>query len=56
MMAWAVLDDKIWIAGGMRHGETLSDSAELRSTDRSMASAASAADPAASRDRGNLSR
>ncbi len=23
MMAWTVLDDKIWIAGGMRHGETL---------------------------------
>ncbi|PEG32973.1 hypothetical protein CQY20_33325 [Mycolicibacterium agri] len=23
MMAWAVVDDKIWIAGGMRHGETL---------------------------------
>jgi N-acetylneuraminic acid mutarotase len=22
MMAWAVLDGKIWIAGGMRHGET----------------------------------
>jgi serine/threonine protein kinase/N-acetylneuraminic acid mutarotase len=24
MMAWAVLGDEIWIAGGMRHGETLS--------------------------------
>jgi serine/threonine protein kinase/N-acetylneuraminic acid mutarotase len=23
MMAWTVLDGKIWIAGGMRHGETL---------------------------------
>ncbi|MGU3501997.1 Kelch repeat-containing protein [Mycobacterium sp. C31M] len=23
MMAWTVLDDKIWIAGGMTHGETL---------------------------------
>jgi N-acetylneuraminic acid mutarotase len=23
MMAWTVLDDKIWIAGGMSHGETL---------------------------------
>lgn len=23
MMAWTVLDDKIWLAGGMRHGETL---------------------------------
>jgi serine/threonine-protein kinase PknK len=23
MMAWAVLDEKIWLAGGMRHGETL---------------------------------
>ena len=23
MMAWTVLDDKIWIAGGMRHGEML---------------------------------
>ncbi|ORA35264.1 serine/threonine-protein kinase [Mycobacterium aquaticum] len=24
MMAWTVLDDKIWIAGGMSHGNTLS--------------------------------
>ena len=23
MMAWAVLGDEIWVAGGMRHGETL---------------------------------
>jgi N-acetylneuraminic acid mutarotase len=23
MMAWTVLDGKIWVAGGMRHGETL---------------------------------
>jgi serine/threonine protein kinase/N-acetylneuraminic acid mutarotase len=23
MMAWTVLDDEIWVAGGMRHGETL---------------------------------
>ena len=23
MMAWTVLDDQIWVAGGMRHGETL---------------------------------
>lgn len=23
MMAWTVLDDEIWIAGGIRHGETL---------------------------------
>src|SRR5258705_6827509 len=23
MMAWTVLDDKIWIAGGMSHGTTL---------------------------------
>ncbi|BBY19689.1 serine/threonine-protein kinase [Mycolicibacterium litorale] len=23
MMAWTVLDDKIWLAGGMSHGETL---------------------------------
>jgi hypothetical protein len=23
MMGWAVLGDEIWIAGGMRHGETL---------------------------------
>ena len=30
MMAWTVLDGKIWIAGGMRHGETLRHVRELR--------------------------
>ena len=56
MMAWTVLDDKIWIAGGMSHGDDAADSAELRSADRSMASPASAADPAAPRDRDNIPR
>ena len=52
MMAWTVLDGKIWIAGGMRHGETLQTVAELRPTDGSVAIAASAADPPAPRDGG----
>ena len=55
-MAWTVLDDKIWIAGGMSHGDTLHNSAELRPADRSMANSASAADSIAPRDRDNVPR
>ena len=56
MMAWAVLGDEIWIAGGMRHGETLPTVESYNTKTGSMAGTASAADPPASRDGGDLSR
>ena len=56
MMAWTVLGDEIWIAGGMRHGETLQTVESYDTTNGNVARAASAADSPASRDGGNLSR
>ncbi len=56
MMASTVLGDEIWIAGGMRHGETLQHRRELRPEDGSVADAAAAADTPASRDGGDLPR
>ena len=56
MTAWTVLDDEIWVAGGMREGETLETVESYDARDGRVAEAASAADPPASCDGGNLSR
>ena len=55
-MAWTVLGDEIWIAGGMRHGEMLQTVESYNTKTGAWQDAASAADSPASRDGGNLPR
>ena len=56
MMASTVLDDEIWIAGGIREGETLQTVESYDARTGAVAGAAFAADPLASCDGGSLSR
>ena len=56
MMAWTVLDDEIWIAGGMRHGETLQTVESYDARTGAWQTAASAANSPESRDGGDISR
>ena len=55
-MAWAVLDDKIWIAGGMSHGATLKTVQSYDPQTGTWQTRPSTAHPLAPRDGGNLSR